>query len=105
MEVEVIRVQIGSDERVDDSISEDWINQQIGRRRRDAAPVCVRVMLRADKLDFSLSTAECGGGAPISSFSPREREIIALWSKCGLDEPQFHGGQLIAFLKQVRRLF
>jgi hypothetical protein len=102
----VIRLQIGSDERVDDSISESWVNQQVGRRRADGAPVCARVSLKTDSVDFSLSTAGCRGrgGAPLASFSATEQKIIELWGKCGLNEEDFQGGQLIAFLKQVRRL-
>lgn len=100
----MIRLQIGSDERTDDSISEDWVNQQVRRRRSEGAPVCARVSIAAGDMTFSLSTAGCrSGGGSLSSFSPKEREIIALWSKCGLDDPEFHGGQLIAFLKQLRR--
>lgn len=100
----MIRLQIGNDEQVDDSISESWVAQQLGRLRSDGAPVCVRVTLQTDSLDFPLSTVGCGGrGAALESFTDQERAIIDLWGRCGLNEPDFAAGQLIAFIHQVRR--
>ncbi|MBB4635118.1 hypothetical protein [Longimicrobium terrae] len=101
----MIRLQIGSDEREDDDISEDWVNQQVRRRRNDEAQVCARVTLVTESLDFALSTAGCrGGSSSRASLTRKENEIVDLWTKCGLNDPEFQGGQLIAFLKQVRRI-
>lgn len=100
----MIRVQIGSDERVDDAATEEWINQQLGRRRDAGEPVCVRVLINTSSLNIALATVGCAGGGGGRPPHPEEREIIELWRKRGLSEPEFHGGNLVAFVKQARRL-
>ncbi len=36
--------------------------------------------------------------------TPNESEVFALWAQRGLNEADFTAGNLIAFLKQFRRL-
>lgn len=101
----MIRVEIGNSERTLEEASELWINQQISRRRQDGVPVCVRVHIqeRERGIDVLLTTADCprtesGGRRPTTD----EQEIFKLWDRLGLRDPVFTGGQLVAFLKQVR---
>jgi hypothetical protein len=101
----MIKIRIGEAERDLNSASESWINQQINRRRKDGLSVCVRVIVKEGDLDMILSTPTCassgGGGRPPR---PREQTMFNLWNKRGLNEPDFTGGNLIAFLKQLKHI-
>jgi len=98
----MIRVRIGDAERELSSVSESWINQQINRRCADGQSVCVRVIIHQDQLNMTLSTPSCpkgSGGRPPNRY---EEQVFDLWGKRGLNQEQFTGGNLIAFLKQLR---
>ncbi|MEA3280069.1 MAG: hypothetical protein U9Q38_05670 [Thermodesulfobacteriota bacterium] len=98
----MIRVRIGDAERELSSVSENWVNQQINRLRADGHLVCVRVIIRQDQLNMTLSTQGCpkgSGGRPPNRY---EEQVFDLWGKRGLNKEQFTGGNLIAFLKQLR---
>jgi len=102
----MIRIRIGEEERGLDSADEHWINQQINRRRADGQSVCVMVILHEGLLDMVLSTPNCGasggGGRPPR---PEEKEVFDLWGQRGLNDADFSGGSLVAFLIQLNRLF
>jgi hypothetical protein len=61
------------------------------------------VNINNDRLNMALSSAGCPqsatGGRPPSR---QEKEIFDLWEKRGLNGENFHGGNLIAFLKQLK---
>lgn len=84
----MITIRIGQETRSDADASESWINEQINRRRADRQNVCVEV---------------CGGvgGRPPNG---KEREVLDLWNRRGLNANDFTGGSLVAFLKQLRSL-
>jgi len=102
----VITVNIGQEQRSLHEATPEWINQQIQRRRADGESVCVRVSILEGGLDMALSTPNYmnsgGGGRPPSS---NEKEIFHLWRERGLDDPHFSGGNLVAFLAQLKRSF
>lgn len=98
----MIKIQIGTSERDLNDANESWINQQINRRRKDGQSVCVRLRIRTNSLDFTLATSSCGGGGGRRP-KPSEQKIFDLWKKHGLTEADFTGGNLIAFLKQLRK--
>jgi len=100
----VITVRIGTDERdMTRDIDEQWIHQQINRRRHDGELVCVRVSIRETDAQVVLATPSCGGaGGGGRAPNATEREIIELWNKRGLNDSTFTGGSLVAFLKQLR---
>lgn len=99
----MIRIRIGDEERDSAGADEQWINQQINRRRADGLAVCVRVTIHEDGLDMVLSTPTCetsgGGGRPPR---PQEKQVFDLWDKRGLNNASFTGGNLIAFLRQLK---
>jgi len=100
----MVRIQIGDMERELACADESWINQQINRRRADGQNVCVRVTINKDDLNMRLSTPSCasgGGGRPPNN---REKRVFDLWDHRGLNEVDFTGGKLVAFLKQLSRL-
>jgi hypothetical protein len=98
----MIQVQIGNEKKNLEDVQPRWSNEQLARRRKDNPRVCVRVWIRKSQVDIVLSTPDCpplGGGD--GSLNPREQEIYDLWKKRGLNEPDFTGGNLIAFLRQI----
>ncbi|MGR3319291.1 MAG: hypothetical protein ACUZ8O_12540 [Candidatus Anammoxibacter sp.] len=101
----MIKIRIGETERDLGEVDENWINQQINRRREDGIAVCVIVIIKESDLDMILSTPSCsstgGGGRP-----PRLREqtIFDLWNQRGLNDSSFTGGNIIAFLKQLKHV-
>ena len=101
----MINIKIGNEERELEDAEESWINQQINRRRAAGESVCVRVRIKEDHLDLVLQTPTCSssgsGGRPPTE---QEREIFDLWNKLGLNDVNFTGGNLIAFLKQLMQL-
>jgi hypothetical protein len=86
-------------------IDENWANQQINRRRDDRRPVCIRVTIIDDSVNIILASADCtniaGGDRPPNS---KEQSIFDLWERVGMKKKEFHGGNLIAFHKQLRNL-
>jgi hypothetical protein len=100
-------ISIGNESRPLEQADPEWITQQIQRRRQDAASVCVRVQINSSDLNISFATTpSCassggGGGRPPNA---REREVLDLWAKHGLTDPQFSPGGVVAFVKQVLRL-
>jgi len=101
----MVMVQIGQEERTYGEADERWVSQQIAKRKADGESVCVRVTIRENDAELNLATPTCGGGggggrAP----SARENEIIAEWRKHNLDQSEFAGGNLVAFLKALKRL-
>ncbi|MHC4594650.1 MAG: hypothetical protein ACYS19_06860 [Planctomycetota bacterium] len=99
----MVKIKIGVIEKDLEDSDESWINQEIHRLRKGGQPVCVRVRIQTDSLDFSLATP-AGGGGRGRQPKPNEQKIFDLWKKRGLTEPDFTGGNLVAFLKQLRNL-
>jgi len=52
----MIRIRIGETEKNLENVEENWINQQINRRRADGISVCVRVIVKNLDIDMVLST-------------------------------------------------
>lgn len=99
----MITIRIGTEEKDIAQASPDWINQQINRRRDDGQLVCVRVTIREGELNMALSTPTCGPrGGKGRSPTTKEKAIFDLWEKRGLNDASFTGGDLVAFLKQLR---
>lgn len=102
----MIIVSIGEEQRSLQDATPVWINEQIQRRRADGQPICARVSIQQGGLNMSLATPNCtstqgSGRRP----TPDEQELFALWADRGLNDPHFSGGNLLAFLAQLRRLF
>lgn len=100
-----VRVIIGTESRPLSDAREDWINEQVRRRSAEGA-VCVRVRVEGSDVDLTLSTPRCptGGGGGYRTLTDLEREVLDLWERRGLRGPDFNGGHVNAFLKQLRRL-
>ena len=100
-----IKVQIGISERDICDIEPNWVNQQINGRKKEGVPVCVRVSISQGDINFTLATTDCpagGGGGGGRPLNRQEKEIYALWKKLQLHQQSFSGGNLVAFLKQIK---
>ena len=99
----MVKVKIVTNEREINDADESWINKEVNRLRENEGSVCVRVRIRTHSLDFTLASPACGGRG---GREPQlhEQEIFNLWKKRGLNQLVFTGGQLVAFLKQLRQL-
>jgi hypothetical protein len=107
LRAKMITIKIAEEERQLDTVDEQWINQQISRRRADGQSVCVRVTIQEGGLDMVLSTPNCGtsgGGGRPRPPRPQEKEVFDLWNQRGLNDADFTSGNLVAFLKQFKRL-
>jgi hypothetical protein len=100
----MIRVAIGGSDVDIAEASPEWINQQINRRRADGVAVCVRVAINQADINVGLTTPTCGGGGGGRAPNERERRIMELWNERGLNQNDFSGGNLVAFLRQLQRL-
>lgn len=100
----MIEIRIGDSTRDLQSLEESWITEQINRRRAAGEPVCVQVIFRTPELNMALSSSGCagsgGGGRPPNA---QEKSIMDLWGKNHMDSSDFAGGNLVAFLKQLKR--
>jgi len=84
---------------------ESWINQNVNGRRSDGIMVCVQVRIQEGGADLALATPGCssgfGGGRPPNAL---EQRIIDLWNERGLNAAGFTGGNVVAFLHQLRKV-
>lgn len=101
----MITVKIANEERQIDSVDPQWVNQQINQRRANGEHVCVRVSVHGPGIAIHLATPTCGGGGGGGRpLTPVERAIVDLWVRLGLNDPAFAGGNVVAFLKQLRSM-
>lgn len=101
----MVTVRIGGNRQNLDDADASWINQQINHRRAAGELVCVQVQVKTNALNLMLSTPTCsGGGGGGRQPTPHEREVFELWEKRGMNSADFTGGNLVAFLTQLKRL-
>ncbi len=88
-------------------IDEQWINQQINRRIACGEVVWLWIKIQQGNLNFSISTPNypVGGFGGGRQLIQDELHVYQLWKERGLENPDFTGGNLIAFLKQFFREF
>jgi hypothetical protein len=101
----MIRVSVGDIDRDIRDVSLPWLRERIESLRNQGLPVCVKVTIKSGDIDMILSTPSC----PSSPSTPRparpkEREILDLWDKRGLNADDFNIGQLEAFLNQIKHV-
>jgi hypothetical protein len=97
-----IKIEIDNEEI--QGIDAEGINQRINRRRNEGRDICVRVSIKADEIDMILSTPNCSSGGRRRLPRLRESKVLDLWKRRGLNDSNFNGGDLIAFLRQLEQL-
>ncbi|MGH2756881.1 MAG: hypothetical protein ACRDI3_03745 [Actinomycetota bacterium] len=97
-------IRIGNDSRRLEEAEESWIAQQVSNRLRESPSVCVEVTIQTSTIQLHLVTPACGGGGA-GGRAPRSEEaaIIELWNKHRLNSDEVSPGNVIAFIKQLRR--
>lgn len=102
----MISIQIGQSQRrwrSPDEVEEYWIAQQINRRQRDGAVVCVTVEIETRDVHVALSCGDCGPlGRGGRTPTEDERRILELWDKLTQGNSLCEPGTIMTFLKQVR---
>lgn len=99
----MVTVTIAGESKPLGQVSERWITRTVNRAKRQSLPVCIQVAIAEDGLRMNLSTPSCGsqrGGGRRPNQS--EARVFDLWSQQHLDTESFHGGNLVAFLKQLQ---
>ena len=97
----MIKVRIGDVERNLQDARESWINEQLNRRRREDESVCVQVTIDKPPLNMVLSTLNCPSTGGSRAPNDRERRVFELWERYKLNDSNYTGGNLIAFLRQI----
>ena len=101
----MITVCICGDERQMDDPDEQWINQEISRRRRAGQSIWVLVRLEGDGVSVALCTKNCPrNGWAYRPPTSKERGVLELWHSMGLNNGAMNPGTLIAFLKRSRQM-
>jgi hypothetical protein len=96
-------IRIGAEQRDLADVDQQWLSEQLRRRKADGGSTCIQVSLKTSSIDILLSTPECGGGggggrAPTA----QERLLFDEWAKRGLNDPGYSVGDIISFLQQAR---
>lgn len=100
----MITIQIGDTVKDYKDATEHWIAQQIRDRRAAGESICVRLTIKHGSLNFVLQTPGCPVFKKKSRrLRPSEQEVHNLWEHYNLNTEEFTQGNLIAFLKQLRR--
>ena len=102
----MVTIQIGGNDRTLEDVSDDWIIQQINRRRRDGQNVCVKVVIYADEVNIEMATPGC-----IRERYPRRRttrdenNMFDLWDSLGLNDKNFKTENVVKFVNLLRSKF
>lgn len=102
-----IRIKIGSIEHDLAQADEHWVISQIKDQQRDSGNVCVQVSVKGQDVDLNLRSAGCAplGGGVGRQATPKEQQILELWNRHGGQNGHLGGGEIVAFLKQLQRMF
>lgn len=100
----MIRVTIGGTSRPLEDVTKTWINKRINKPKAQGMQVCTEVEISESDVNLRLATPSCGGGPGRKRKLTRaEQRVANLWNKRGLNDEDYRGGNVIAFLEQVER--
>ena len=101
----MVEISIGSSSALLGDANEGRITQQVNRRREDGQSICVRIVFKEPDIDLAFASAGCGGRGGLGRrLSPKEERILELWRKHHLDAADFTGGNVVAFVQQLRNV-
>lgn len=98
----MVRVCIGSSERTLNDVTENWVREQIGRRRSANEEICLRVIINTSELNLHLSTPGCGRAEGRRVPNPLERRIADSWERHRMNEDEFASHAVMSFLAEVQ---
>ncbi len=72
------KVTIGDNQRKLDDANPQWVTEQITRRQRDGASVCVRVTVNKNNINVTLASGDCppGGGGSKRALTRDESAVF-----------------------------
>ena len=95
-------IHIGDSHRSIDDATQQWVTEQINRRRQAGEAICIRVSIQKNSVDVALASADCpGGGGGRRQLTTDETAIIDEWNRRGLNGSDISPGRLVAFLNHV----
>ena len=100
-----IRIKIGPQEHDLAQADSHWIISQIKGQQNDNCTVCVQVIIEEGDVNLILRSSGCpdfGGGS--RQANSHELQILDLWQRHGGKEGRLDGGEVIAFLSQLKRI-
>lgn len=97
-------VRIGDEQRNLADADQQWLGDQMRRRRAGGGSTCIQVSLKTSSINLLLSTPECGGGTGGGRVpTAQEQLLLDEWAKRGLNGEGYSVGDIISFLQEVRR--
>lgn len=98
-------IRIGDEQRNITDVDEQWLSEQLRRRKASGGSTCIQVSLRTSSIDILLSTPECasGGGGGGRPPTPQERLLFEEWAKRGLNGHGYSVGDIVSFLQKACR--
>jgi hypothetical protein len=85
----MVTIRIGTSQVELNELREDWLAEQISRRRAGGQNICLEVRIAAERLSMRLDTFGCPVGGPTREPTQSEQSIFDLWTRCGLEQPDF----------------
>jgi hypothetical protein len=99
-------ISIGGAERPLAVADAGWIGRAFDAHEHAGELPCVRVRIRAGKVDMNLQTSNCAAGASGGGRPPsrEEAEISRFWNMEGLSSMRFSARQVVDFVDRVKGL-
>ena len=99
----MVRINIDGQDKALDQVTPSWIKDQIERRRASGAPVCVLVTLKSADAEVVFQSGGCPHGLGGSRLpNPKEKHLLELWARLGLNQVNFQIDRLIRFLGDIK---
>ena len=97
-------LRIGNETRTLADANENWIGEQIRRRRTDGQDICIELAIQSERINVRLATPGCGtGGRGGRRANHYELNVIELWDGGKLNSREFSPDSVSSMIKRVRR--
>ena len=95
----MLSVKINEDELHGSDLTQEWITNQISKRRKAQQLICVRVRIQSGDADLVLQTPECAKfGGVARGLTNTESKLVAAWHEFGMQDGAYQIKGLLAFL-------
>ena len=100
-----VTVTFGTAAAANDAVTGGWIQAQMRTQDEAGQPICAHVLVEGGDISVSLPVGNCtSGGRGGRALNAAETEVVDLYRRRHLDQPQFSPGELEAFIRQAMRL-
>jgi hypothetical protein len=83
----MVTIKIGSSQGELEDLREDWLAEQLARRRADNQSVCLEVKIATDRLNMRLATTTCPAGGPTRAPTQAESACMTSGQDVALTSP------------------